>query len=138
MTSAARSTKLAAVLAAALALLPVACNRRPARPEEFTVSGRSVSYWTGLLRDGKSSVRERIQAVRALGNVGDADAAALPALTAALDDRDARVRAEAVLALGKSGPKASAAVPRLKRLTRDPDPRVSRYAAKVLARIEGE
>jgi HEAT repeats len=134
-----RTTRLfAAAFIASLVALPAACNRRSAKPEQFTVSGKTVGYWIDVLKTPNSRVKDRIKAVRALGNVGDAAPAALPALIAALDDKDPKVRAEAVLAVGKSGTNAAAAVPRLEELTRDSDKRVSGYATKILPRLKAD
>ncbi len=118
-----------------VAAVLLGCGGRPDKPENFTVSGKSVGYWADLLKQPKTSAKDRIQSVRALGNVGDADSQAIPALIGALDDKEAGVRAEAVLALGKSGPQAAAAIPKLKELTQDSDPRVRDYAVKILPQI---
>jgi HEAT repeats len=127
-----------AILVTMLVALPAACNRRPEKPIVFTVSGKTVSYWIDVLKRPKSTPEDRIKAVRALGNVGDADPTALPAVISALDDKAPKVRAEAVLAVGKNGKNAADAIPRLKELTQDKDQRVREYATKVLPRVEGK
>jgi len=97
-------------------------------------SGKPVSQWVEALKG--ADVRVRCRAVRALGNVGKADAAAIPALIDALGDRDARVRGEAALALLKSGPDAREAVPALTRALKDKNAQVRYYAGKALEKIE--
>src|SRR5262245_53444420 len=64
--------------------------------------GKPVSYWVRALRNSDARVRKK--AVAALGNVGPADAAAIPALMEAVSDRNAKVRGDAILALLKLGP----------------------------------
>ncbi len=131
-------TFIATIFAAGLMCVPLGCGGQPDKPENFTVSGKPIDYWVDLLKQPKSSAKDRAQAVKALGNVGDADPKAIPAVIGALDDKDARVRAEAVLALGKSGPQAGGALPKLKELTQDPDPRVRDYAVKILPQVEAK
>src|SRR5438552_19213794 len=97
--------------------------------------GKPVSHWVQALEDPDRQVR--LKAVKALGNVGAADPAAVPALAGAVKDRDAGVRAEAVLALLKIGPDARDAVPALTEAQKDRDAKVRAYAAKALERIQG-
>jgi HEAT repeat protein len=54
-----------------------------------------------------------------LGHIGPEARAALPALIAALGDRDSNVRLWAVKALGELGPAAVTAVPSLRRMAKD-------------------
>ncbi|HEV3256000.1 MAG TPA: HEAT repeat domain-containing protein, partial [Gemmataceae bacterium] len=93
------------VTVAVLAALLSGCGK----PQPTTAGGKPVSYWVEALHDRDARLRK--QAAFKLGNVGPADAAALPALIGALKDRDARVRCEAILALVKFGPDAKEAIP---------------------------
>jgi HEAT repeat protein len=100
-----------------------------------TIHGKSVSYWVQALQD--QDTRARKKAVAALGNVGAADPAAIPALISALKDNDAGVRAAATLALLKIGPDAQDAADALAEAQKDRDQKVREYAAKALQRIRG-
>jgi HEAT repeat protein len=97
--------------------------------------GKPVSYWVEALRAG--DVRVRKQAVLALGHVGSADPAAVPALIGAVKDREVEVRRAAVLALLNLGPQAREAVPVLTAAQKDVDTKVRSYAVKALERIQG-
>ena len=86
-----------------------------------------------------AQLKVRKKAVLALGNVGAADPAAIPALIEVLKDKDPLIRREAVLALLKNAPDAWDAVPALEGLLTDKDPRVRNYAEKALEKIrQGE
>jgi HEAT repeat protein len=77
--------------------------------------------------------RARKQAALKLGNVGEADPAAFPALRDALRDPDPRVRCEVILALLKCGAQAREVVPSLEQVRRDDrDPQVRSHAARAL------
>jgi HEAT repeat protein len=113
-----------------VAVLPVGCGK--ARPT--LAGGKPVGHWVTALADPDPKARRL--AARKLGNVGPADPAALPALTAALRDSDAGVRREAVLALLKCGPAARDTAPTLADLRqRDPDPAVRDCAGRVLEKL---
>jgi HEAT repeat protein len=76
-------------------------------------------------------------AVTLLGRLGTEAAAAVPALTAALEPPTAMaVRQRAAWALGNIGAAAAAARPALERAAREPDPRLARLASEALARIK--
>jgi HEAT repeat protein len=107
-----------------------------AKKEPLTAHGKPVAHWLQALQDPDPAVRKK--AVVALGHVGGADPAALPALADAVKDRDAGVRAEAVLALLNLGPAARDAVPALEQARSDRDPKVRSYAEKALKRVQGE
>jgi HEAT repeat protein len=97
--------------------------------------GREVKSWIADLRDRKPQVRR--QAVLKLGNVGNADPAAVRALTEALNDSDALVRREAILAVAKLREPSAAILGRLKVLSEnDRDAAVRDYARKALKRFE--
>jgi HEAT repeat protein len=98
--------------------------------------GQPVSHWLEALNDPDVKVRKK--AVTALGHVGKADPAAIPALAGAVSDPDVEVRQAAVLALLNLGPEAQDAVPVLTDARNDTDARVREYAEKALARIQGE
>jgi HEAT repeat protein len=97
--------------------------------------GKPVSYWIEALN--ASDAKERKKAVEALGHVGPADSAVIPALAGAVKDRDAAVRAQAVLALLNIGPDAKEAIPVLIEAQTDKDSKVREYAGKAIKRIEG-
>jgi hypothetical protein len=93
--------------------------------------GKTVAFWVEELKQPDAARRKH--AVQKLGNVGEGDAAVVPALLGALKDRDAVVRREAILALLKCGPAATQAVPALTVLRdHDHDATVRTYASKAL------
>jgi HEAT repeat protein len=96
--------------------------------------GKPVAHWLQQLKN--PSAKARKQAAFCLGLVGSKDAAAIPALTAALKDNDAEVRRSAVLALLNIGPSAMSAVSALERAKSDSDPAVRTDAAKAIRRIQ--
>ena len=100
-----RSPALAAVATICLVQLG-GCSREP--PPPTLTGGKPLSYWMQALR--RTGAGQRRGAVFELGNVGPTDPAVIPALTAALQDRDARVRSAAILALVKS-PKEAVGAP---------------------------
>jgi HEAT repeat protein len=107
------------------------CGQAP----PLTTHGKPVGHWVEALKG--PDVKARKKAVMALGHVGTADPAALPALIEALKDRDAAVRAEAALALLNLGPAAKDAIPALEEATKDRDAKVRGYATKALERVRG-
>jgi HEAT repeat protein len=74
----------------------------------------------------------RLSAVRALGRLGWLARDALPALTEALNDGEAKVREAAAAAVGQVGPDA---VPALARMLRHPDKYVRRNAVWGLGKL---
>jgi HEAT repeat protein len=102
--------------------------------EPVQAHGKPVAYWLEELK--KPDPKARKKAVVALGHVGTADPAAIPALIDAVKDRDATIRAEAVLALLNIGHDARDAIPVLRDAQKDSDATVRSYAAKALARIQ--
>jgi HEAT repeat protein len=114
-----------------LAILLAGCGQSSA---PLAVHGKPVAHWLQALHD--SDAKARRKAVEALGNVGAADPAVVPALIETLNDREASVRGAAVLALLKIGPEAGEAVPALRNARNDKDAKVRTYAAKALERIE--
>jgi HEAT repeat protein len=97
--------------------------------------GETVDHWLEALKDRDPAKRKK--AVTALGHVGTADPAAIPAVAGALQDSDPRVRAEAALALLNIGPPARDAIPALEAAKKDRDATVRSYAQKALTRIQG-
>lgn len=104
------------------------------KSQPMLAHGKPVQHWVDTLHD--ADVNKRVKAVEVLGNVGAADALAIPALASALKDRDARVRSEAALALLRVGPPAKEAVPALKDACEDKDATVRASAAKALEKID--
>jgi HEAT repeat protein len=121
-------------LLSGLAICLAGCGK--SKPELKSVSGQPLSHWLEVLKGGDLSQRNR--AVDALGNVGAADPAVMPALIEALDDRSPEVRAKAALALLKSGPAAHSAVAALTKATRDPVAHVRQSAQQALDKIAGD
>jgi len=104
-----------------------------ALPEVERLSdARDVAGLAAVLQQGTAP--ERLEAVRALGNLGGVEVR--PALLVALDDGDERVRYQAVTAL--TGLATEADVPRLAALLECPEPRVRRRVLEVLRWVEGE
>jgi HEAT repeat protein len=116
-----------------LALAGVLSGCRKAPPT--LAHGHPVSHWVEALHDPDAAARKK--AVSVLGNVGPADAAAIPALIRAVKDPEVAVRDEAILALLKIGPVAREAIPTLIEAQQDEDPTVRSHAAKAVARIQG-
>ncbi len=108
------------------------CSREERGP--ILAGGREVKSWVADLRGPKPQVRR--QAVLKLGNVGDADATAVQALTEALKDKDNLVRRDAVLAVAKLKKPTAAIVEALKVMSQnDRDATVREYAQKALKRL---
>src|SRR5437588_5142509 len=105
------------------------------KAEPTLAGGKPVGYWVQALKDPDARLRKK--AAFKLGNVGPADATALPALVEALSDPDAHVRSEAILALVKFGPAAKDARPVLAQLRqRDPSVQVRTQAGKALEKLQ--
>ena len=105
------------------------------KKEPLLSHGQPVSHWLQTLHDPDPKTRKK--AVVALGHVGTADPAAIPAVIEAVKDPDPTVRAEAVLALLNLGPDAKEAIPTLTDAQTDKDAKVREYAGKALERIQG-
>lgn len=76
--------------------------------------GRPVGFWIKQLQDKDTSFR--LEALKALGEIGPDGHEAIPALIQALEDSQDEIRVGAVRALGQMGPKAKSAVPALLKL----------------------
>lgn len=119
----------------ALAILYCLAGCGPKVPAEYTVSGKPLEFWLDALSDSQPQVR--VQAIRALGNVGPAAPEVIPALIGVLRDSDPAVRGQAALALLKFGPEAKSALPALTDAKNDSDKTVRNFAAKALEKIQG-
>jgi vesicle coat complex subunit len=119
---------------AALVLPTVAgCARDERGP--ILAGGREVKAWVADLHDRKPTIRR--QAVLKLGNVGDSDSAAAPALAEALRDPDTLVRREAVLAVAKLSKPGDGILSQLKIMNdTDRDSTVRDYALKALRHFD--
>src|SRR5262245_38352935 len=105
-------------------------------PAPKTAHYQPVSHWVAALNDTDAKARK--QAVRILGNVGNNDAAVIPALIQALADTDASVRIEAIIGLMKIGPPAKDAIAALENIkTKDSDAKARTYAGRAIERIRG-
>jgi HEAT repeat protein len=120
------------VLALCLAILIGGCGKK----EPLLSHGQPVNHWLQTLHDPDPKTRKK--AVVALGHVGTADPAAIPAVIEAVKDPDPSVRAEAVLALLNLGPDAKEAIPALTEAQTDKDAKVREYAVKALERIQSK
>jgi hypothetical protein len=95
---------------------------------------KSTSELTADLKSGDE--KERITAVRTLPRrTGDA-AEVIPALIAALKDKDGDIRHDAAIGLGSFGEQARDAIPALQAARRDRDARVRKAAQAALSRID--
>jgi HEAT repeat protein len=100
-----------------------------------TAHGQPISYWVDRIQD--ADVKTRLQAVKALGNVGAKDKVVVPTLIVAVKDDDAEVRSAAVLALLRMGPAAKAAIPALVEARQDSNAEVRESVGKALEKIKG-
>jgi HEAT repeat protein len=92
-----------------------------------------------LIADLKSSQeRDRIVAVRLLGQREGEAAQIVPALIEALKDHEGDVRWSAAMGLGYFGEQAQEAIPALQEAQHDRDPRVREAAGVALSRIDPE
>jgi len=120
------------LLPVVLVILLAGCAKKD---EPVIAHGKPVAHWLEELK--KPDAKARKKATGALGLVGKADPAAIPALIRALKDSDATVRDTAVLALLNIGPGAKEAVPALTESSTDQDATVRSHAAKAVARLQG-
>jgi HEAT repeat protein len=94
-----------------------------------------VEHWIRAMTDPDPQLRKA--AAMKLGNVGPADARAMPTLLDALRDADPGVRREVIVALLKFGPAANDALPTLAQMrVRDPDSKVRDYARRAVDKLE--
>jgi HEAT repeat protein len=123
---------LLCVWAVGLAALSAGCGKE----QVPTAGGHTLDHWVQVAQSADARMRKR--ALLKLGNAGASDPAVVPALIAALRDRDPGVRAEAALALLKIGPAAREAVPALTAAQKDRDARVRTFAARALEKVQAE
>jgi HEAT repeat protein len=121
---------------AAYVLLGLALSACNDKSQPLLSHGQPVSHWLEELKSSDPAARKK--AITALGHLGKADPAAIPALIEALHDNNAVVRDAAVLALLNLGPDAKDAVPALTNATKDKDANVRAHAAKAVERIQGK
>jgi HEAT repeat protein len=115
-----------------LTLAGLVCGCGDGQPPR--AGGKPAAHWAEVLKG--PDVRARKTAARKLGNIGPADATALPALLGALKDRNPGVRCEVILALVKFGTAAREALPALAEArARDPSAEVRACAARALDRL---
>jgi HEAT repeat protein len=104
----------------------------------LTVGGCSRKKTTGeLIDDLKSSDgKDRLIAVRLLGERKEEAALVIPALIEALKDREPDIRLSAAIGLGTFGDQARDGISSLQAMQRDADARVRRAAGIALSRID--
>jgi len=95
---------------------------------------KSVAALVGMLKAGGPADPQT--AAEALGDLGDAARAAVPALKEALKDKDQFLREAAAAALGDIGLGAKAAVPALETALKDTEEVVREAAAESLKKIQ--
>lgn len=104
--------------------------------EQLGPAGRSALPDLMTAVRGSSAAELRLACLRALEAIGRPEAeAAIPVLTTALSDPDARVRLTAAVALGRFGPTARSALEALQRARQDKDADVQQAAATALLQI---
>jgi HEAT repeat protein len=104
---------------------------RMVRPKD----ARAVEALAVVVRED-AAIEARLQAAAALGAIGPPATAAVPALAAALKDREPDLRAAAADALGQIGPDAKDAVPGLVDRLKDEEEAVRRAAGEALKKID--
>jgi HEAT repeat protein len=125
------SLRMALILLGLLAL--AGCNNH----QPPLAGGKPIAHWIQEAHDRNDNLRR--EAIAKLGNAGDADSSVLPALMAALKDKNPKVRCEAILAILKYGPDGAAAVETMVAMqSHDPDPRVREYAGKAARKLAPE
>lgn len=129
-----RRTLFVTVLALSVAGSALAAQGR--RAKEPTFQDRTLSSWVADLKGLAPYTRN--QAAYAIGGMGPAAKAAVPALIEALRDPEATVRFPVCLALREIGPAAIDAVPALKETLEDRNEDVAAAARKALIAITGE
>lgn len=102
------------------------------RGESFH-ENRPVGFWAYQLKSDNAEVR--LEAVRALGQMGPGSRRAVPDLAAALKDPNDTVRLNAALALYKVGPEAVEALDELIDALKDPHPQVRMNSALALTQL---
>jgi len=97
--------------------------------------GKSVSFWVESLHSDDARVRQK--AVDKLGNVGNDDPQAFPAVLGALKDDDSAVRQAAIRALPKFGARAQEGIAALQEVqSSDTNPGLRAEAAASLQAMQ--
>src|SRR5262245_1884696 len=106
------------------------CQNYDARAEEAPHSAKDIAGYIEILREGNTGNASTARAT--LARIGEP---AVPALVAALKDKESVVRAHAAEALSSMGAKAKAAVPALISSLKDESWEVRLPSAEALGRI---
>ena len=117
-----------------LAVTSVALLVGCAKTQPTMVHGKAASDWVQALQSADAKTRKK--AAEKMGSAGAVDPAIVPALAAAVKDKETDVRLAAVMALLKIGPAAQEAVPALTEAKNDKDIRVRDLAAKAVEKIQ--
>lgn len=105
----------------------------------LALSGCGKKSTDELIGDLKSTnPKDRIIAVRLLGDRKGDPAQSVPALIDVLEDKDADIRISAAIGLGYFGEQAKDAIPKLQTAQKDRDARVREAASVALSRIDPE
>lgn len=120
----------------ALSLFAARAEAQGPKAKEPEFQGRSLTSWVSDLK--ALAPYSRNAAAYAIGGMGPAAKAAVPALIAALDDPEATVRFPVCIALREIGPAAKEAVPALTKVLDDRNDDVAAMARKALITITGE
>jgi HEAT repeat protein len=121
-------------LARSLLLLAVAASARADDAKEPVINGKTVAGWVKQLQTAESP-DDRSAAAFALAQGKEKSKPAVPALAAALKDRNKTVRANVATALGVIGPAAAEAVPALVAALKGPDAETASAAAMALGGV---
>jgi HEAT repeat protein len=120
----------------ALSLLSARVEAQGSKTREPEFDGRSLSSWVADLKALAPYTRNA--AAYAIGGMGPAAKAAVPALIAALEDPEPAVRFPVCIALREIGPEAREAVPALTKALDDRNDDVAAMARKAIIKITGE
>jgi HEAT repeat protein len=119
----------------ALTLITARAEAQGKKAREPEFQGRSLSSWVADLKGVAPYTRNK--AAYAIGGMGPAATAAVPALIDALKDPEAAVRFPVCIALREIGPNAKAAIPALTEALDDRNDDVAAMARKALIKITG-
>ena len=123
-------------VAAALLLIPAVAvaQKKAAQP---SYDGKPLSYWIGELK--ASAPQSRNAAAYAISGMGAEGKPAVPALVAALTNKDEvnTVRYPILVALREIGPEAKEAVPAITPFVDDRNDEISAMARKAIKAITG-
>ena len=127
------------IVAVGLALLSVPATARgqaSAADADTVYHGRPLSAW--ILDLKAPAPQSRNGAAYAIGSMGAAAKAAVPALIEALSDPNAAVRYPVCVALREIGPPAADALPKLEEVLDDQNDDVAFMAKKAIIAISGK